>query len=73
MAVQTHYTESNPFGADPDGPRLASGSIALRDDTTGMVINFEVSNRRVLALRELFVVDTAGRQRQRQTHGLSFT
>ena len=60
MAVRTHNTESNPFGADPDDPRLANGSIALRDDATGMVINFEVSNRRVLALRELLVVDTPG-------------
>lgn len=60
MAVKIHNTESNPFGTNPDDPRLASGSIALRDDMTGMVINFEVSNRRILALRELFVVDAPG-------------
>ncbi len=60
MAARIHNTESNPFGADPDDPRLAGGSIALRDDTTGLVINLEVSNRRVLALRELFAVDAPG-------------
>ena len=60
MAVNVHGTEGNPFGADPDDPRLACGAIALIDDTTGMVINFEVTNRRVMALRELFAVNAPG-------------
>ena len=57
MSVQAHNTEDNPFGADPDDPRLASGSLALLDDSTGVILNFEVSNRRVMALRELFPVN----------------
>ena len=60
MAVDVHGTEGNPFGADADDPRLACAAIALIDDSTGMVINFEVSNRRVMALRELFVVNAPG-------------
>lgn len=60
MAVNVHGTEGNPFGADPDDPRLACAAIALIDDTTGMVINFEISNRRVMALRELFAVNAPG-------------
>ncbi len=60
LAVDTYGTEKNPFGADPDDPRLASGSIALIDDASGSVLNFEVSNRRVLALRERFSVNAPG-------------
>ena len=58
IAVEVNGTDSNPFGANPNDPRLASGSIGMIDDSTGVVINFEISNRRVLALRELFVVAT---------------
>ena len=60
LAVDVHGTDPNPFGTDPDDPRLGCGSIALIDDSTGAVLNFEVSNRRVLALRELFVVTAPG-------------
>ncbi len=60
MAVNVHGTDGNPFGADPDDPRLACAAIALIDDSTGMVINFEISNRRVMALRELFAVNAPG-------------
>lgn len=56
LAVNTHGTEKNPFDADPDDPRLACGSIALIDDVSGTVLNFEVSNRRVFAMRERFAV-----------------
>ena len=58
IAVEVNGTDPNPFGADPDDPRLASGSIGLIDDSTGVVINFEISNGRVLALREVFRVTT---------------
>lgn len=60
MAVDVHGAAANPFGADPDDPRLGCGSISLIDDSTGVVLNFEVSNRRVLALRELFTVIAPG-------------
>ena len=60
IAVEVRGTENNPFDADPDDPRLGSGSISLIDDTTGIVLNFEISNRQVLALRELFVVSAPG-------------
>ena len=60
MAVDVQGTEANPFGADPDDPRLGSGALAVLDDSTGIVLNFEVSNRRVLALRERFVVAAPG-------------
>lgn len=60
IAVKVHGTDANPFGADPDDPRLGSGAIALIDDSTGVVVNFEVSNRRIVALRELFVVNAPG-------------
>ncbi len=60
MAVNVHGTDTNPFGADPDDPRLGAAAIALIDDSTGLVLNFEISNRRVLALRELFVVTAPG-------------
>lgn len=60
MAVHVHGTDANPFGVDPDDPRLGSGAIALIDDSTGVVVNFEVSNRRIFALRELFVVKAPG-------------
>ena len=60
MAVDVHGTGSNPYGADPDDPRLASAAIALIDDSSGLVLNFEISNRRVMALRELFVVTAPG-------------
>ncbi|WP_143301257.1 DUF6081 family protein [Candidatus Entotheonella palauensis] len=60
MAVDVSGTDANPFGADPDDPRLGCGSIALIDDSTGVVLNFEVSNRRVLALREYFAVMAPG-------------
>jgi hypothetical protein len=56
MAVDVYGTKFNPFGVDPDDPRLASGAIALKDDTSGVVLNFEVSNRRIVALRELFAI-----------------
>ena len=58
IAVEVNGTDANPFGAESDDPRLASGSIGVIDDSTGVVINFEISNRRVLALRELFLVMT---------------
>ena len=45
MAVKVHNTDGNPYDADPDDPRLGSGSLALLDDSTGVVLNFEVSNR----------------------------
>ncbi len=60
LAVDTHGTESNPFGADPEDPRLANGAIALIDDASGTVLNFEISNRRVLTLRERFAVNAPG-------------
>ena len=60
MSVAVHNPEINPFGADPDDPRLGNGSLALLDDSTGLVLNFEVSNRQVMALRELFVVTAPG-------------
>ena len=60
IAVEVHGTDPNPFGADPDDPRLGSGSISLIDDSTGLVLNFEISNRRVLALRELFIINAPG-------------
>ncbi len=60
MAVEVHETKNNPYNADPDDPRLGSGSISLIDDTTGLVLNFEISNRRVMALRELFLVSSPG-------------
>ena len=60
IAVEVHGTQDNPYGADPDDPRLGSGAIALIDDTTGLVLNFEISNSRVLALRELFAVSAPG-------------
>ena len=60
IAVDVQGTADNPFGADPDDPRLGCGSISLIDDSTGIVLNFEISNRRVLALRELFVVSAPG-------------
>ena len=56
LCVEVNGTEANPFGADPDNPKLGSGAIALIDNTTGVVLNFEVSNRRILALREHFKV-----------------
>ena len=60
IAVEVHGTENNPFNADADDPRLGSGSISMIDDSTGIVLNFEISNRRVMALRELFVVTAPG-------------
>ena len=60
IAVQVHGTAANPYDADPDDPRLGSGSISLIDDSAGVVLNFEISNRRVMALRELFVVSAPG-------------
>jgi len=60
IAVEVHGTVRNPFDVDPDDPRLGCGSISLIDDTTGLVLNFEISNRRVMALRELFIVATPG-------------
>ena len=60
IAVDVHGTDPNPFDADPDDPRLGSGSISLIDDSTGLVLNFEISNRRIMALRELFVVNAPG-------------
>ena len=60
IAVDVHGTENNPFDADPNDPRLGSGSISLIDDSTGIVLNFEISNRRVMALRELFVAHAPG-------------
>ena len=60
IAVDVHGSDPNPFDADPDDPRLGSGSISLIDDSTGLVLNFEVSNRRIMALRELFVVNAPG-------------
>jgi hypothetical protein len=56
MRVRTAGTSTNPYGLDPDDPRLVSGSVALLDDTSGLVLNFEVSNSQILALRELFAV-----------------
>ena len=56
LCVEVNGTEANPFGADPDNPKLANGAIALIDNTTGVVLNFGASNRRILALREHFQV-----------------
>jgi hypothetical protein len=56
MAVEVHGTQENPFGADPDDPRLGSAALLIIDDCTGLVLNFEVSNRRIMALRERFAI-----------------
>ncbi len=60
LSVEVQGTETNPFGADPDDPRLGNGAIALIDNTTGIVLNLGVSNRRVVALREHFPVKAPG-------------
>ncbi len=60
ICVEVRGTEANPFGADPDDPKLGNGAIALIDNTTGIILNFGVSNRRVVALREHFQVKTPG-------------
>ena len=57
MAVYVYGTNNNPFGIDQDDPRLGSGAIALIDDSTGVVANFEISNSKIFALRELFIVN----------------
>jgi hypothetical protein len=54
LSARIHGTELNPFGADPDDPKLGCGSISIIDFSAGIVINFEVSNRRVITLREIF-------------------
>lgn len=54
ISAKIRGTENNPFGADPDDPKLGCGSISIIDGAAGMVINFEVSNTRVITLRELF-------------------
>jgi len=59
ISVQTHGTEKNPYGADPDDPRLAAGAIAIIDSNSGTIVNFEISNRRVITLREVFDVRTS--------------
>lgn len=56
MAVEVHGTENNPFDVAPDDPRLGSAALLVVDDGTGLVLNFEVSNRRVMALRERFAI-----------------
>jgi len=56
MAVEVHGTEENPFAADPDDPRLGSAALLVLDNGTGLVMNFEVSNRRIMALRERFPI-----------------
>lgn len=60
MTVTTSGTESNPYGLDAGDPRLVSGSLAFLDDTSGVVLNFEVSGTRVMALREVFAVVAPG-------------
>ena len=60
LCVEVHGTDPNPFGADPDDPRLGCGAIALIDHATGVVMNFEVSNRRIMTLRERFKVSAPG-------------
>ena len=60
LRVEVHGTEANPFGADADNPKLGNGAIALIDNTTGVVLNLGVSNRRVVALREHFKVKAPG-------------
>lgn len=59
ISAKIHGTENNPFGADPDDPKLGCGSISIIDAAAGIVINFEVSNRRVITLREMFDADSA--------------
>ena len=54
ISTRIHGTEKNPYGADPDDPRLASGAIAIIDDSSGIVVNFEISNRKIITLREVF-------------------
>jgi catechol-2,3-dioxygenase len=56
MAVEVHGTQENPFGADSDDPRLGSAALVLIDEGTGLVLNFEVSNQRIMALRERFAI-----------------
>ena len=60
MAVTTFGTEANPYGLDAGDPRLVSGSVAFLDDSSGVVLNFEVSSTRVMALREVFAVVAPG-------------
>lgn len=63
MAVVVNGTDDNPFSVDPNDPRLGSSALLVIDDCTGLVMNFEVSNRCVLALRERFGIaapDTTG-------------
>ncbi len=60
LCVEVHGTEDNPFGADPDDPKLGNGAIALIDNTTGVILNLGVSNHRVVALREHFKVKAPG-------------
>ena len=60
LCVEVHGTEDNPLGADPDDPKLGNGAIALIDNTTGVILNFGVSNHRVVALREHFKVKAPG-------------
>jgi catechol-2,3-dioxygenase len=56
MAVEVHGTQENPFGVDSDDPRLGSAALVLIDEGMGLVLNFEVSNRRVMTLRERFAI-----------------
>lgn len=63
ISTQIHCTEINPYGADPDDPRLASGAIAIIDDSSGIVVNFEISNRRIITLREVYNVHTSKSER----------
>ncbi len=60
MAVEVQGTHNNPFGVSPDDPRLGSAAILLLDDTSGVLLNFEVGSRRVMALRERFGVNAPG-------------
>lgn len=59
ILVQIHNTEKNPYGADPDDPRLGAGAIAIIDYNSGTIVNFEISNRKVITLREVFDVRTS--------------
>lgn len=64
MAVDVHGTDDNPYGAEPDDPRLGSAAILLLDDTSGILFNFEIGNRRIMALRERFDATAPGGKRE---------
>ena len=52
VAVETFGTERNPWGAEPGDPRVAAGALVLIDPSTGMVLDFFISNDRIQPLYE---------------------